>query len=1115
MNEPHDPNFCADSPSAPAPADSLHAADPSTTIDHVRGLTSTAKFHPSGDAPASDLPSVPGYRVLREIARGGMGRVLGAFDLGLERDVALKALLPGAPADRFVRESKITARLPHPGIPPVHALGTLADGSPFLAMKLIDGQTLAVEMRTADRPRLLQAFTQVCQAVGFAHSRGVIHRDLKPANVMVGAFGEVQVMDWGLAKDLSGRELPDEPRSAEAVPEPSLGTNPTSTIDYKPSEESTDDQTQAGQVMGTPAYMAPEQARGEATDARADVFALGGILCAILTGKPPFVGTSGLEVIRRAGAADLAEAHARLDGCRADAEVIALCRRCLSPNPADRPTDGRAVADELTAYLNGVQERLRAAEIAGAEANERAKAERRTRRIQMIAASLLLLVLAGGIVGTSIGLGKAKRAQEQAEFAQGEEKKRADELQKVSGFQVQMLQQVDATNAGVKLMADLRARHVTALEKDKLPDAEKAARTAAFERELVMVNSTDAAVAMLDRTVLTPAVDAIGSQFADQPLLDASLRTTLGTVYRKLGRAREALALYQKAYDIRAASLGDDHLDTLASRSGIGQELGELQQLADAERIVRATLAAYERVLGEDHKETLDTKSLLALQMDYQGKYDESEAITRDVLERRRRLLGPDDVDTLGTMSELGRFLMNRGKYADAVKVLGETVDAQRRVGDPALAGTLTNLGVVLTRQREFAAAEPYLREALEIKRRTLGEDHPLTVSDVANLAALIMDMDKLAEAEPLAREALAKSRLIFGDEHASTLKAMNTLGQVLFRLNRFTQTEPLYREALTTGRRVLGENHPDVIIWIANMGWVLQRLGRSAEAEPYVREAVDKNRRTLGETHPYTLTMTNNLVDLLRQQGKLADAEAVLRPTLESVRRVQGEVHPETLKMTRNLADMLRQQKKLADAESLIRPVLETIRRKQGEDHPETIALLSYFGGVLRDEGKLDEAEICFRQALEANRRRFGDEHANTLTAVLRIGSLRVAQGKYSEALAVLTPVDGKVLKIIPGSTGVLRNASLKGLLGKARMGLAKEPAEFKLAEASLLEAQGVFAKNRGDKDIETREWTRALADLYSAWDKAEPGKGYDAKAAAWKAKMPKQAAPPLREKK
>jgi serine/threonine protein kinase len=203
MNEPHDPNQTADIPTAPAATP--RAGDPNVTTDHLPGPASTVHAHgaapPTFDAPADNLPAVPGYRVLRAIAHGGMGRVFAAHDLTLDREVALKVLLPGANADRFVRESKITARLPHPGIPPVHALGRLADGSPFLAMKLIAGQTLTAELKTADRPRLLQAFTQVCQAVGFAHSRGVVHRDLKPSNIMVGAFGEVQVMDWGLARE--------------------------------------------------------------------------------------------------------------------------------------------------------------------------------------------------------------------------------------------------------------------------------------------------------------------------------------------------------------------------------------------------------------------------------------------------------------------------------------------------------------------------------------------------------------------------------------------------------------------------------------------------------------------------------------------------------------------------------------------------------------------------------------------------------------------------------------------------------------------------------------------------------------------------------------------------
>ena len=440
MNAPRGPNVTTDTSAAPNTPDAgltttfNKPADPLGTTDHIRASAGTDGSQPGGDAPARDLPAVPGYRVVREIARGGMGCVLAAFDLGLDRPVALKILLPGANADRFIRESKITARLPHPGIPPVHALGTLADGSPFLAMKLIAGQTLAVEMKSADRPRLLQTFTQVCQAVGFAHSRSVIHRDLKPANVMVGAFGEVQVMDWGLAKDLTSREIADQPRSTETLTEPTIGTDANQTIDYRPPGEATDDQTQAGSVLGTPAYMAPEQARAEAVDARADVFALGGILCAILTGQPPFRGKTVLEVIKRAGAADLADANARLDGCGAEVELVALCRRCLSPNPADRPANGQAVADRLTAYLHGVQERLQAAERERAVAEAKIAEQRKRQRLRLALAGVLVLLVGGA----GFGAWKAQqiesaRAAERSRQAAELERRRADTERDVNG----------------------------------------------------------------------------------------------------------------------------------------------------------------------------------------------------------------------------------------------------------------------------------------------------------------------------------------------------------------------------------------------------------------------------------------------------------------------------------------------------------------------------------------------------------------------------------------------------------------------------------------------------------------------------------------------------------
>lgn len=341
------------------------------------------------DIAEGGLPTVTGYRVESEIARGGMGRVLAARDLTLDREVAIKVLLPGqhapAAAARFVREAKITAQLPHPGIPPVYALGTLADRSPFLVMKHVRGRTLAAILKernstTDDLPRLVSIFEQICQAVGFAHSQQVLHRDLKPANVMVGPFGEVQVMDWGLAKFLS-----DTAQTAE-------------TVEDALDDAALDDATRTGQVLGTPAYMAPEQARGQAIDARVDVFALGGILCEILTGKPPFTGSTTHEVLALAAAGDVSDACARLAQPGIDAELAELARHCLAPKPGDRPADGKSLADAVASYLARVEERLHEAERQRAAAESRAEEQRKRRMVQQALAGVIgLLLMLGGL----------------------------------------------------------------------------------------------------------------------------------------------------------------------------------------------------------------------------------------------------------------------------------------------------------------------------------------------------------------------------------------------------------------------------------------------------------------------------------------------------------------------------------------------------------------------------------------------------------------------------------------------------------------------------------------------------------------------------------------------
>jgi tetratricopeptide (TPR) repeat protein len=365
------------------------------------------------------------YEMLAEIARGGMGVIWRAMDTTLGREVAVKVLQgkfapDSGVARRFADEARITAQLQHPAIPPVHDGGSLPDGRPFLAMKLIRGRTLEELLQqrsdpTAERGRFVAVFEQVCQAMAYAHAHQVIHRDLKPGNVMVGSFGEVQVMDWGLAKVLTETAV-----SAAADTDPGetwAGTR----ISGSDAGGSNDSFTQAGSILGTLAYIPPEQAAGEIgkLDRSSDVFGLGAILTVILTGKPPYVGTNAEAVRVMAIRGDLATCLARLDGCGAEPELVALCKRCLAFAPSDRPPDAGAVAEEVAALRAATEERAQAAETQRVAAETRAAEQRKRRRWQAAVAATASLILAlVGVGGWWIDRQGAERERARAVAAE-------------------------------------------------------------------------------------------------------------------------------------------------------------------------------------------------------------------------------------------------------------------------------------------------------------------------------------------------------------------------------------------------------------------------------------------------------------------------------------------------------------------------------------------------------------------------------------------------------------------------------------------------------------------------------------------------------------------------
>ncbi len=408
MNEPHDPNETVDASSAAA--DSLDAGLAAGFGRRVEGPASIVSGSDPPSAPCGRSCSkkprararsscgrrpTPCRRRTRpatataldgEIARGGMGAVLRGRDVDLGRDLAVKVLLekyanrPDV-ARRFIEEAQIGGQLQHPGRRaglrhrPVRRPAVLHHEAG-------EGPDALRHPRRAHRPGRRSAAPPGHRLAGGAGDgvcprQGVIHRDLKPANIMVGCVRRGAGDGLGPGQGAGRRG-----RCRRGAGQPGCIIRAAGHASFAPPGArgvgSFGTDTEAGSILGTPAYMPPEQASGDIPnlDRRADVFALGAILCEILTGKPPYVGRSNEEVRRKAANGDLADATARLDGCGADPELVALTKQCLSAEAIDRPKDAQVVVDALTSYLDGVQERLQTAERERAVAEAREHEER-------------------------------------------------------------------------------------------------------------------------------------------------------------------------------------------------------------------------------------------------------------------------------------------------------------------------------------------------------------------------------------------------------------------------------------------------------------------------------------------------------------------------------------------------------------------------------------------------------------------------------------------------------------------------------------------------------------------------------------------------------------------
>jgi tetratricopeptide (TPR) repeat protein len=1010
-----------------------------------------------GHAADEEPPVLPGHEPLGRIDGGGMGVVWRVRDLDFQRILAVKVMKSGEchnprAVRRFLAEARITGQLAHPSLVPVHAQGRLADGRPYYTMKLVEGETLAALLARPDaagrQAEMLRVFTQVCQAVAYAHTRGVIHRDLTPANVMVGAFGEVQVVDWGLAKMLdkeTGRQG-DQEREASSV-----SLSPCLPV-------SLSHETQAGTVMGTLRYMPPEQARGEVglLDRRCDVFNLGAILCELLTGEPPYRCGSREELRRQAANGELADAWARLDGCGAEEELVCLAKACLAPNREERPADAGAVAGAMVAYQARAEQRLRRMDMERCEAQVRAREERNRRRLASALAAAVLAGLVGLAIGTALLAKKNQQliaANGQLDVARTEAVNKGDQAARARDRTFQALDAMTSSVTGDSLETQ---RVITAEQKQFLNGV------LSYYEEFAKEQGDDEATR---RRV-------------------AAAAQRVGTIHYRLGFVAAAVRAYEQARDsiekLAADSPGVPQYrrELATNHSNLGVLLHELGKRPEAEAAFRQALALRAR-LAADFPEVHEYRRGVAGAHDNlgtllvkSGRYPEAEAAYRRALGIREKLTADHPAvsehrqNLAVTFVNLGNLLLELGKRPEAEEAYRKAVAILEKL----------------------AADSPGLPD----NRRELAGGHN-------NLGALLRELGKRPQAEAAYRKALALLEKLAADSpgvakyRRELAGSHNNLGNLLRELGRRPEAEEAYRQALAL-RTKLAADSPDVpqhrrdlAASFKSLGALLRELGRRPEAEVAYRKALALLEKLaadypgVAEYRQELASIHNNLGNLLRGLGRRPDAEEAHRKALALRTRLAADF-PNSLQYRQdlasshnNLGNLLRGLGERSEAEAAFRQAL-ALQEKLAADSPaprfrrDLAGSLVNLGLLLGDLDRPREAEAAHRKALAlleklaADYRDVPEYRARLAAGQVNLGHLLYKHGKATEALA---SYDRAITLLKPLAEAAPRRAVERQFLRNAHRGRA-------VALVGLERPSDALA-----------DWDRAV-DLSSAEEKA-----------------------------
>jgi Tfp pilus assembly protein PilF/predicted Ser/Thr protein kinase len=898
--------------------------DLGTATESASALDATVSASSSPAPPSRDI--TPGtligrYVVLAKLGAGGMGIVFAAYDPELDRKIALKLLKAQGQSSartRLQREAQALAKLDHRNVVSVHDVG-VHDGQLFVAMEFVAGKTLGAWMAELEHPRpwpeVLRVFAEAGRGLAAAHESGLVHRDFKPDNVMLGDDGRVRVMDFGLAR-AEGEEAEVVKSSLEVTGKQLLVTP----------------LTQTGAMLGTPAYMSPEQFEGKGADPRSDQFGFCVSLYEALYGARPFAGKTVPQLVL---AVTQGQVEPAPKGVAVPTWLRTIVVRGLAPKPDERWPSMRALLDAL--------------------ADDPA-----VRRRKWFAVATVV----GLLGGVTWGLSWAVR--EDAQTCAGFDERLAgvwddDRRAKVSAaIEATKLSYAPGTWQRVEQRLDeytqqwLAAR-VQACEATH--NGEQSAelldlRMACLDERLQHVRATVDVLARADETVVKKAVEAVANlptleRCADVDALTASIpppedpevakrvaaldeQLVQAEALEKTGKYAEGLLLVD-AVATEGASL---QYEPLLVRAWFRQ--GGLQNFTGNYELAEATLErAYESAVGQNMLiEAAKVSRLLVSVVGYRlARHQDGRRWAKDA-KPLARAAGMDDV-LADYLNNLGLVVHSEGKYEEARSYLEQALAIRERVlgpDHPSVAASLINLGNVAVEEAKYDDARGYYERALAIHEQALGPEHPHVAVSLNNLGGVAAKHGKLEEARAYFEQALAIYEKALGLEHPHVAASLNNLGNVAWTQGKHEDARGYHERALAIREKVLGPEHPDVAESFNNLGVVALALGKHEDARSYHERALALREKVLGPEHPDVAVSIANVGEVAYSEGKYEEARAYLERALAIEQKVLTPEHPRLAHTWTRLGETLLGQGKPAEALPLLERALIIRTAKPGE---------------------------------------------------------------------------------------------------------------------------------------------------------------------------------------